>query len=322
MKRYLPFIILTALILLFAGTPSDALAQNPQDTSDGYQLLVNDLPFVSTAQQQGGGLERYLSAFFQLGLAIAVLLSVVIFTYNGVLYMTSDVIGKKGEAKSGMQSAILGLVLAFSAWLILRTINPSLVDFKLFDTLAEIREEVSTPPPAPPTATTTGSEAEMAAREAFKAVGVGINNSPCPPGSNGQGCTNVVGLDLIRPLFARIAADLGGCSAEDWDAKRCVVTITGGTEPGHKTHEVGRPIADLRFSQKTSEWVARNARKCSVEHSLGPVWVIRNEQTYFLDEVRGVDKYGNPTPRHWHVCVKRGNYCTDYASVCQTVAEN
>lgn len=274
----------------------------------GYELLVKDLPFISEIES-GSGLAPYLNAFFSLGLAIAVLLAVVLFVYNGVVYMTSDVVGSKENAKKAFFGIIGGLVLALSTVLILEQINPNLVKFKLFQTLQEISGAVAIPPPAGPPPPEP-SDAETAAREAFKALGVGINNPPCTGGS-GTGCTNVVGLEVIRPFLGNMANDLGGCTAENWDAGRCPVTITGGTEPGHQTHAPGKQIVDLRYGAKTFEWVTRNAQKCSKEHSLGPVWVIRNSQIYFLDERGGA--------RHWHVCMKRGDYCNEFVRVCQTV---
>lgn len=291
-------------IVLGAGTLLTPLFASAQ----GYEFLVKDLPFISTVPS-GSGLEAYLSAFFQLGLGIAVFASVFVFIYNGVVYMTSDVVGNKGKATEAMQSAVWGLILALSSWLILNQINPNLVDFKLFRTLEVIREEVSTTPPPPPE--TTASTTEEAARQAFKALGVGINQNSCAPGQGVPNCINVVGLDAARGFLGGLASALGGCTPENWEALRCTVTITGGTEPGHQTHRVGRPIFDIRFNQKTLDYITRNASRCSQDHSLGPVWVIRNTQTYFLDEQAGA--------RHWHICIKRGDYCNDLVDVCQTV---
>lgn len=298
---------ITALFLItIAVLPTVVFAQ----VTGHYELLVEDLPFIGDVAPEGG-LAGYLNAFFKFGLAIAVLLAVVLFVYNGVVYMTSDATGKKEESKKAFFGIIGGLILALSTVLILQQINPDLVNFKLFQTLRDVSDTVSTTPPAPP-APPPAPEAELAAREAFKALGIGINNPPCT-GSSGSGCTNVVGLEVIRPFLGGIASDLGGCTAENWDAKRCPVTVTGGTEPGHKTHGPGKQIVDLRFGEKVSSWVTRNAQKCSKNHSLGPVWVIRNAQVYFLDESGG-------SARHWHVCMRRGDYCNEFVRVCQTVA--
>lgn len=304
MKKYAP-ILITLSVLAVVVLPAIAFAQ----TTGHYELLVSDLPFIGDVAPERG-LAGYLSAFFSFGLAIAILLAIVLFVYNGVVYMTSDVVGNKESAKKAFFGIIGGLVLALSTVLILEQINPNLVNFKLFQTLQEVSSTVSIPPPAPPPAPEP-PEAEVAAREAFKALGVGINNPPCTGGS-GTGCTNVVGLEVIRPFLGNMARDLGGCTAENWDIGRCIVTITGGTEPGHVTHGPGRQIVDLRYGEKTLEWVTRNAQKCSKDHSLGPVWVIRNSQIYFLDEAGG-------SARHWHVCMRRGDYCNDLVRVCQTV---
>jgi hypothetical protein len=125
--------------------------------AQGYQLLVDDLPFVNNAG--GGKLDVYLNAFFKLGVGIAVLLAVLMFVYNGVQYMTSDIIGKKEEAKKAFLNIAGGLVLIFGSYLILNQINPALVNFNLFTTIEKVKTCLSNPyavecggtgqPPAP-----------------------------------------------------------------------------------------------------------------------------------------------------------------------------
>jgi len=108
------------------------------DTTTHYKLISEDIPFVSQVEKSGGGLFNYINAFFRLGIGVGILLAVLMFVYNGILYMTSDVIGKKAEAKSAFFNIIGGVVLILTAVLILQTINPDLVSFGLGNRLNNI----------------------------------------------------------------------------------------------------------------------------------------------------------------------------------------
>jgi len=69
-----------------------------------------------------------LQFIFKWGIAIAVLLAVLMTIFGGIQYMTSDAIFNKEEGKHKIQSAIMGLLLALSAWIILYTINPRILE--------------------------------------------------------------------------------------------------------------------------------------------------------------------------------------------------
>jgi hypothetical protein len=74
-------------------------------------------------------LGTFLSDLFDFGIAIAVALSVVMISWGGILYMTTDSWMGKEDGKKKIQDALYGLALALVSWLILYTINPALVDF-------------------------------------------------------------------------------------------------------------------------------------------------------------------------------------------------
>ncbi len=76
-------------------------------------------------------LGTYLGVIFKVILGIIGVLAVVMIIVGGVQYMTTDAIGGKESGKETIGNAIAGLVLALSSWLILNTINPDLVSFKL-----------------------------------------------------------------------------------------------------------------------------------------------------------------------------------------------
>lgn len=119
-KRFL--LITVVLTLLLVGTT--AFAQ--QDYTP-----LRALPGAEGAQS----LQGYLKALFNVGIGIAGILSVLMLMYGGVQYMTTEAFTGKSEAKDIIWRALLGLLLAFTSWIILNTINTDLlnldIDFKL-----------------------------------------------------------------------------------------------------------------------------------------------------------------------------------------------
>ncbi len=79
----------------------------------------------------GDQLGTFLGQAFQFGLAIAAALAVVMIVWGGVEIMLSESVFKKEDGKKKVQDAIWGLVLALVSWLILYTINPDILNFKL-----------------------------------------------------------------------------------------------------------------------------------------------------------------------------------------------
>lgn len=282
-------------------------------TTGHYELLVKDLPFIGNVAPEGG-LAGYLNAFFSFGLAIAVLLAVVLFVYNGVVYMTSDVVGSKENAKKAFFGIIGGLILALSTVLILQQINPDLVNFKLFQTLRDVSDTVSTAPPAPPAPPTPPAE-EESARLAMKERGVGINQDACQPGQGAPNCINVAGLHPAAiGVLQRLASEIGKCPADKWP-KPCFVTITGGTEPGHQTHGVGKPVFDLKSQGAVGlrSYIERNSNQCN-DYGGFKLWIAKNSTTYYWLEGTGGE--------HWHVCVgKNTPECKSFVTACSSVAE-
>jgi hypothetical protein len=76
-------------------------------------------------------LAQFLSQAFQFGLAIAAALAVIMIVWGGVEIMLSESVFKKDDGKKKIQDAIYGLLLALVSWLILYTINPDILIFKL-----------------------------------------------------------------------------------------------------------------------------------------------------------------------------------------------
>jgi type IV secretory pathway VirB2 component (pilin) len=71
---------------------------------------------------------NYLNILIKIFLGICAVLAVIMIVMGGIEYMTSDLASSKESGKKTITSAILGLLLALGAYLILKTINPELLN--------------------------------------------------------------------------------------------------------------------------------------------------------------------------------------------------
>lgn len=73
----------------------------------------------------------YLGTIINITLGIIALLAFLMIVIGGIQYMTAELISSKQEGKDRILNSIWGLLLALSAWLILNTINPKLLEICL-----------------------------------------------------------------------------------------------------------------------------------------------------------------------------------------------
>ncbi len=120
--KYLPSILAVTLFTLFMG-PLVASAQ-------GYVPLVS-LPGIELV---GGKvvLESYLQGMIKLVIALAGALAILMLVIAGTKYVAASINpNAKKDAVGDIQNALIGLALVLSSYLLLNTINPELVNFKL-----------------------------------------------------------------------------------------------------------------------------------------------------------------------------------------------
>lgn len=97
-----------------------------------YKLLAPLPQGTATVQADATGFSTYMTQLFWFLLSAAVILALVMIVIGGVEYVGSaGNTSLLGDAKGRILNALLGLLLAFSSWLILNLINPDLVDFGL-----------------------------------------------------------------------------------------------------------------------------------------------------------------------------------------------
>ena len=93
--------------------------------------LLQSLPKEGTDLSENVTLEQYLTWAFRFVLALAGFLAVMMIVIGGVEYIISGASeSMRGEAKKRIENAIWGLVMALVSYLVLYTINPSLVNFE------------------------------------------------------------------------------------------------------------------------------------------------------------------------------------------------
>lgn len=100
--------------------------------ADSYTLMSGEIPGLTsgTTVETNNLAEFIVSAYnyvFGLGVALAVLMIVI----GGVQYTLGWTPALAGDAKGRIGNAIIGLVILFTSFLLLETINPALVKFDL-----------------------------------------------------------------------------------------------------------------------------------------------------------------------------------------------
>ncbi len=99
--------------------PAGAIADNP---------ITLEIPVGSI--QEVTGLEQYLSVLYQFIISAIAILSAVMLMFNGMRWATAGGSSEMiGVAKEGVISAIIGLLIALTSFLLLSIINPALVNF-------------------------------------------------------------------------------------------------------------------------------------------------------------------------------------------------
>ena len=75
-----------------------------------------------------GGIGPYFLAIIKVVLGLIGVLSVLMVTIGGIEYMSTVSVGEKEGAKSKITSALFGLLLALTSYIILNTLNPKLIN--------------------------------------------------------------------------------------------------------------------------------------------------------------------------------------------------
>lgn len=283
-----------------------------------YTCEEYEYPWCEATSESLAGL---VEEFYILALGVAGASAFAMFIYGAILYTTSGVVGKKQEAMDIIKGAIYGVALLLAAYLLLRTINPDLVN------LGAIQQQLSEAPEVTSVPTgfnlenlfssSIGAENapylqpvynEAVARDRLFNGGFGNTlRSSCPPGGSTQGCVNFEGIkkETVDEMIS-LREQLGS-----------PYTITSATEGSHAigdfSHGNGYKFdaeannAGLNNLIRTT-FTPSGERRDSVTGRLEPIY--RNPQTgaeyVFEPTAQYVDREGvtRTRPAHWDVLVK------------------
>lgn len=97
------------------------------------QAQVQLLEPIGTLGQEPSCFKEYIQSAFGIALGLAAAIAIIQFARGGFMYMMSEVVTNKSEAKSIMTSAIWGLILLLGAWIIIHEINPAILEASIFE---------------------------------------------------------------------------------------------------------------------------------------------------------------------------------------------
>lgn len=96
-----------------------------------YVPLSPQLPLLNNSVW--GDFNSLLNAFVGISVAVAAVLAVIMVAIGGFKYMTKDSVFAISGAKEQITDAVVGLLIVLAAVLIMKTINPKLVELKIFE---------------------------------------------------------------------------------------------------------------------------------------------------------------------------------------------
>lgn len=98
---------------------------DPEDKVENIKDINGRVHIVNLQEFKIGD---FVNSIFQISLGVLMVLAVIMIVVAGVEYMTVESIGSKSQAKQRITGALGGLILALGIFVILRTINPRLLE--------------------------------------------------------------------------------------------------------------------------------------------------------------------------------------------------
>ncbi len=139
MRKYLLYILILITITGNFSTSQHAVVQAAVDNTQYKLLAPLPCPTGSEADCTGTKLEnfnagdetalgKYLNLIVRLVIGISAVLAVVMIVMGSIEYMSSELISSKEAGKDRIKNALFGLLIALSAYALLNTINPDLLN--------------------------------------------------------------------------------------------------------------------------------------------------------------------------------------------------
>lgn len=197
--------------------------------------VMETIPGVVTAGETSPGFNVYIQKLYGFALWAIGICALLMISIGAFMYLTSA--GNNAamsSAKKIITDAIVGLILAFVAYLILYTINPDLVNPIGIASSGSTTES---------TVIQAGNLSHQEAVDMLSASGISVVSTTGCLGEDSVGCTT---LDNIPTEAINNIIELKNLSGINFQ-------ITGGTETsGHKTHGPGKPIMDIQVTDNNN----------------------------------------------------------------------
>lgn len=76
---------------------------------------------------------KFFNGMFMFGVSIAAFLAVLMIAIGGIQYMSTDAVSGKTEGRERIQYAVMGLLLVLFSWILLKQINPEILNFNFLN---------------------------------------------------------------------------------------------------------------------------------------------------------------------------------------------
>jgi len=127
--RIIIFLLILSTILIATGSVFAATKEVKVGGDKGYTLLEPGI--LGSNPTAPKDFLAYVNVLYQSLLYISIALAIIYIVIGGFEYLTSAAASGKGDGKKKVTDALIGLAIALLSFLILKTINPDLVQWKL-----------------------------------------------------------------------------------------------------------------------------------------------------------------------------------------------
>ena len=127
-----------------SAAAGDVISNANSNAADPALLMNFNTPIPGYVAPENPNLQfgAYVSAIYRYGISITAIAATIMFIWGAFLYLVGSSTGNISKGKSIMTDAVIGMVLIFSANLILRTLNPALVEFRDLSDITGIKTEL------------------------------------------------------------------------------------------------------------------------------------------------------------------------------------
>ncbi|MBP6925542.1 MAG: hypothetical protein KBC22_00580 [Candidatus Pacebacteria bacterium] len=301
---------------LYQGTDVEGLIIDPNDPcadtdSSGVTTLRDDCytllaPIGGINNIEGATLGKYLNMVIQIVISLAGVLAVIMIIVGGVQYMTTDAFAGKSDARATITKALLGLILALGSYLILKTINPNLL--QLEPNIQKVELSVDAPPELNADGTYAGladsSVATVTQGTAWPTPGlvdirpdlpsgITVNKAECASVGASNCTATYFSASVAQSLLSKLTALKAACN--------CNIVITGGSEFWlHRTHGPGKTVLDFSAIPGNNGLTTADAEKLNNTFSGQGSFPGDNKyhtSSSLFDALAEVPKGGT---KHWH----------------------